>query len=288
VFHYPINAGATLSEQEVIFSASISTTNANAVITIAPNNLVAVGQQVVSASIPSGALVSLITPNAASPTATGTSGASTIVVSSATGIVLNQSVVGVGVGVGAIVTTIVGTTITLSVVNSGAVSGAMSFSGLSLTLSASATATLVETASFETVAGQVILWQHEIGTDEVIDEEANAIESYFETSDLGFVAGGPAQTAPVGENFWVNLERVEPDFIQSGTMTFQVTGRPYAQSNDVTSDPYEFEPTTGKIDMRQQRREIRLRFKSNVSGGNYQMGKVLLSVTLGDSRPYGN
>jgi hypothetical protein len=288
VFHYPINAGATLSEQEVIFSASISTTNASAVITIAPNNLVAVGQQVVSASIPSGALVSLITPNAASPTATGTSGASTIVVSSATGIVKNQSVVGTGIGVGAIVTTIVGTTITLSVVNSGAVSGTMSFSGLSLTLSASATATLVETASFETVAGQVILWQHEIGTDEVIDEEANAIESYFETSDLGFVAGGPAQTAPVGDNFWVNLERVEPDFIQSGTMTFQVTGRPYAQSNDVTSDPYEFEPTTGKIDMRQQRREIRLRFKSNVSGGNYEMGKVLLSVTLGDSRPYGN
>ena len=288
VFHYPINAGATLSEQEVIFTASISTTNASAVITIAPINLVAVGQEVVSASVPSGAVISLITPNAASPTATGTSGASTIVVSSATGIVLNQSVTGTGIGVGAIVTTIVGTTITLSVVNSSAVSGTMSFSGLSLTLSANATATLVETANFETVAGQVILWQHEIGTDEVIDEEANAIESYFQTSDLGFVAGGPAQTAPVGDNFWVNLERVEPDFIQQEEMTFQVTGRPYAQSDDVTSDPYVFSPSTGKIDMRQQRREIRLIFKSNVQGGDYQMGKVLLTVTLGDSRPYGS
>jgi len=288
VFHYPINAGATLSEQEVIFSASISTTNASAVITIAPNNLVAVGQQVVSTSIPSGALVSLIAPNAASPTATGTSGASTIVVSSATGIVLNQLVVGTGIGVGAIVTTIVGTTITLSVVNSGAVSGAMSFSGLSLTLSANATATAVETANFDTVANQIILWQHEIGTDQVINEITDAIESYFETSDLGFVAGGPAQTAPVGDNFWVNLERVEPDFIQQKEMTFQVTGRPYAQSSDVISDPYVFDPDTGKIDMRQQRREIRLRFKSNIQGGNYQMGKVLLTVTLGDSRPYGN
>ena len=288
VFHYPINAGATLSEQEVIFTASISTTNASAVIRISPNNLVAVGQEVVSASVPSGAVISLITPNAASPTATGTSGASTIVVSSATGIVLNQSVVGTGVGVGAIVTTIVGTTITLSVVNSGAVSGTMSFSGLNLTLSANATATLVETANFETVAGQVILWQHEIGTDEVIDEEANAIESYFQTSDLGFVAGGPAQTSPVGENFWVNLERVEPDFIQEGEMTFQVTGRPYAQSADVASQEYPFDPDTGKIDMRQQRREIRLIFKSNVQGGDYQMGKVLLSVTLGDVRPFGS
>jgi hypothetical protein len=288
VFHYPINAGATLSEQEVIFTASISTTNANAVIRIAPNNLVAVGQEVVSASVPSGAVITLITPNAASPTATGTSGASTIVVNSATGIVLNQSVTGTGIGVGAIVTTIVGTTITLSVVNSSAVSGTMSFSGLNLTLSANATATLVETANFETVAGKVILWQHEIGTDEVVNESTDAIESYFETSDLGFVAGGPAQTAPVGDNFWVNLERVEPDFIQQEEMTFQVTGRPYAQSDDVTSDPYVFDPNTGKIDMRQQRREIRLRFKSNIQGGNYQMGKVLLTVTLGDSRPYGS
>ena len=288
VFHYPINAGATLSEQEVIFTASISTTSASAVITIAPNNLVATGQQVVAASVPVGAVISLITPNAASPTATGSSGANTIVVSSATGIVKNQSVVGIGVGVGAVVTSIAGTTITLSVVNSGAVSGTMSFSGLSLTLSANATATSVETANFETVAGKVILWQHEIGTDEVIDEEANAIESYFQTSDLGFVAGGPAQTAPVGDNFWVNLERVEPDFIQQEEMTFQVTGRPYAQSADVTSDPYVFSPNTGKIDMRQQRREIRLRFSSNVQGGDYQMGKVLLTVTLGDSRPYGS
>ena len=288
VFHYPINAGATLSEQEIIFTASISTTNASAVIRIAPNNLVAVGQEVVSASVPSGAVISTITPNAASPTATGTSGASTIVVSSATGIVLNQSVTGTGIGTNAIVTTIVGTTITLSVVNSSAVSGTMSFAGLNLTLSANATATLVETANFETVAGQVILWQHEIGTDEVIAEEANAIESFFQTSDLGFVAGGPAQTAPVGENFWVNLERVEPDFIQHGEMTFQVTGRPYAQSSDVASQEYPFDPDTGKIDMRQQRREIRLIFKSNVQGGDYQMGKVLLSVTLGDVRPFGS
>jgi hypothetical protein len=173
------------------------------------------------------------------------------------------------------------------VVNSSAVSGTMSFSGLSLTLSANATATIIETANFDTVANQIILWQHEIGTDEVIDESTDAIESYFETSDLGFVAGGPSQPAPVGENFWVNLERVEPDFIQEGEMTFQVIGRPYAQSADVASDPYVFSPDTGKIDMRQQRREIRLRFRSNVSGGNYQMGRVLLSVTLGDVRPYG-
>ena len=102
------------------------------------------------------------------------------------------------------------------------------------------------------------------------------------------MAGGPAQTTPVGENYFVNVERVEPDFIQQGEMTLQIIGRPYAQSEDVESQEYPFDPNTGKIDMRQQRREIRLRFRSNVSGGDYQMGKVLLSVTLGDVRPFGN
>jgi hypothetical protein len=81
------------------------------------------------------------------------------------------------------------------------------------------------------------------------------------------------------------LERIEPDFIQSGEMTFQVTGRAFAQYPDVTSDPYVFSPDTGRIDMREQRREIRLIFTSNVQGGDYQLGKVLLTATLGDVRP---
>jgi hypothetical protein len=154
-----------------------------------------------------------------------------------------------------------------------------------VTISAAATTSATVIATFNTKAGQIILWQHEIGTDEVIDTTSNAIESSFETSDLGWVAGGPSQTQPVGDNFALNLERIEPDFIQSGTMSFQVTGRPYAQSEDVTSDPYYFEPDTGKIDLREQRREIRLIFTSNVQGGNYQLGKVLLNADIGDVRP---
>jgi hypothetical protein len=286
VFHYPINAGTTKTTQDLLFSASIATTNSSADITIAPNNLVAVGQLVISTSLPTNSLITAIVATLASPTAvSGVSGASTIVVSSATGILRNQAVTGTGIGVGAVVTVIAGTTITLSVVNSGTVSGALSFAGLTLTLSLAATATIIETATFNTVAGLVTLWHHEIGVDEVVASTANAIESYFETSDLGWVQGGPPQTSPVGDNVWLRLERVEPDFIQTGEMTFRVIGRSFAQSEDVISDPYTFDPDTGKIDMREQRREIRLFFKSNVEGGNYQMGKVLLSATVGDVRP---
>jgi hypothetical protein len=140
--------------------------------------------------------------------------------------------------------------------------------------------TVVTTINF------VSLWQHEIGTDEVKFTQSNAIEAYIETSDLGWVAGGPAQPSPVGENRWLHLERLEPDFIQEGTMEMFVTGRPFAQSEDQTTGPYAFEPGTTKIDLREQRRELRLKFVPNVAGGDFQMGKVIVNADLGDTRGY--
>jgi len=131
----------------------------------------------------------------------------------------------------------------------------------------------------------VSLWQHEIGTDAVQDTNVLAIESYFETNDLGWVSGGPSQPNPVGENRWLRLERVEPDFIQEGDMDLYVTGSSFAKTDDVTTGPYTFAPDTGKIDMREQRRELRLKFVSNVAGGDYQLGKVVLDADMGDVRP---
>ena len=157
---------------------------------------------------------------------------------------------------------------------------------LTVTLSVAATANGSVTATFQTPAGRVTLWQHEIGTDRINNAQFFAIESSFETNDLGWVSGGPSQAAPVGENHWLHLERIEPDFIQDGTMSVQVTGRPYSQADDVISTPYYFEPNTHKIDMREQRRELRLRFTSNIAGGNYQLGKVLLNANMGDVRGY--
>lgn len=132
----------------------------------------------------------------------------------------------------------------------------------------------------------VTLWQHEVGTDEVAFSQVNAIESYFETSDLGWVAGGPSEPSPVGENKWLRIERIEPDFIQSGDMDLYITGRPYAQEQDKTTGPYTFAAGTGKIDMKEQRRELRMKFVSNVAGGNYQLGKVIVNADLGDVRGY--
>lgn len=136
------------------------------------------------------------------------------------------------------------------------------------------------------VMSYVSLYQHEFGTDAIQGVVATAIESYFETNDLGWVSGGPSQNSPVGENRWLRIERVEPDFVQTGTMQCYVTGRPFAQAADKVSDAYDFTPTTNKIDMREQRRELRLKFVSNVQGGDYQLGKVIVNAELGDVRGY--
>jgi hypothetical protein len=154
-------------------------------------------------------------------------------------------------------------------------------------MSTAATATAINTVTFSTPEGLVGLYQHEIGTDDVNGQTVSAILSYFETSDLSWTQGGPSQASPEGANRWLRLERIEPDFLQEGEMSVIVTGRPFAQGEDKESDPYVFGPGTGKIDMREQRRELRLRFTSNVAGGNYQLGRLILNADVGDVRPYG-
>jgi hypothetical protein len=138
------------------------------------------------------------------------------------------------------------------------------------------------------ITGGYTLWQHETGTDRVYTKNVDAIKSSFETCNLGLVTGGPGNPQLVGDNMWAHIERIEPDFVQSGTMNVFVTGKGYADDVDITTGPYPFDPDTLKIDMREQRRELRLRFESNTQNGNYQMGKVLISVDGGDVRGTGN
>ena len=140
----------------------------------------------------------------------------------------------------------------------------------------------------ENSEGNYTLWQHESGTDEVYLTNVNAIRSSFETNNLGWVTGGPGNPQLSGDNRWLRLERVEPDFVQNGEMNLYVTGKGYADGTDEISDPYVFDNTTLKIDMREQRRELRLKFESNTFNGDYYMGKILLSADMGDERSTGN
>jgi hypothetical protein len=136
--------------------------------------------------------------------------------------------------------------------------------------------------------GKYTLWQHETGVDSIYLTNVDAVQSYFETYSIGTLGGLVGSVQQPGDNLWTRLERIEPDFVQEGDMTVVVTGQGYADDTVVNSDPYTFSPGTLKIDMREQRREMRLRFESNTAGGTYQTGRVLLSVTTGDVRGTGN
>jgi hypothetical protein len=81
------------------------------------------------------------------------------------------------------------------------------------------------------------------------------------------------------------LRRIEPDFVQAGDMTLQVLGRKFARGEEQASAEFTFGPDTGKIDLRIENRESRLRFVSNVMDGNYEMGRVLVTAEFGDERP---
>jgi hypothetical protein len=140
----------------------------------------------------------------------------------------------------------------------------------------------------QNTAGKYTLWQHEKGTDEVYTNHVNAIDSFFETNVIGPAMGLVGSGQQPGDNVWTRMERVEPDFVQVGEMTLVVTGNGYADDIPQPSDPYTFDPTTLKIDMKEQRREMRLRFRSNTQNGDYFMGRVLLSIDSGDVRGTGN
>lgn len=132
--------------------------------------------------------------------------------------------------------------------------------------------------------GECILWRHESGVDQNINGILTPIPSFYETCDLSWIAtDGSGQW--IGIDRIVDLYRFEPDATQYGDMTLTINGRSYARSPVVSSIPYAIEPTTPKIDLREQRRIMTLRFDSNVVGGFYQIGQPVVVLRIGDERP---
>ena len=132
-------------------------------------------------------------------------------------------------------------------------------------------------------SGKYGLYQHEFGLNAIIGDNELAIRSFFTTQNFGYPTGGVGD-APQGISRYTRLTRVEPDFIQSGEMTCTVLGNEFAQSPQTASQPYPFLPTDGKVDIRQQRRHVQLKFESNELNGFYEAGKVLIHTEPGDNR----
>jgi hypothetical protein len=304
VFHYPVAAGWDVSEEEVVFSDTFTTVSGrNTLYLDTYNTQVALRQVISGLTIASGTSVTLISSSGIK-TLGAITGGTLYTNGTYTGVSLTG---GSGVNATANITVSGGAVTVVTIVNVGAgyvIGNVLSATAASIggtgsgfsvpvsaiyaqiiTMSAAAIGSGTQVLTFSTPANLISIWQHELGVNRVEGQNQNAIESYFETNDLGLVSGGPSQPSPVGDNFWLHLERVEPDFLQEGVMSLFVTGRPFAQSEDLTTGPYLFDPNTGKIDLREQRRELRLRFVSNVVNGDYQVGKVILNANIGDVRP---
>jgi hypothetical protein len=135
------------------------------------------------------------------------------------------------------------------------------------------------------IKGGYSLWQHEFGLNQVSFSAETSILSSITTCDISWVGGTPSQETASGINRRMHLRRVEPDFVQDGQMTLTVLGRKFARGDEEISTPFPFDPETGKIDMRIEHREIRLKFSSDDINGNYEMGRLLITAELGDERP---
>jgi hypothetical protein len=128
------------------------------------------------------------------------------------------------------------------------------------------------------------VWVHEQAQDEIDGTRVTPIHSYFETADLSALAQG--------QNSMMRITAIEPDFIQAGEMQVQVTGRANARAPEVRGQIYSFPevantPFEQIVMLKEQRRELRVRFESNALGGDYQMGQIIAHLEPGDGTMLG-
>jgi hypothetical protein len=94
------------------------------------------------------------------------------------------------------------------------------------------------------------------------------------------------------KNKWIRVESMEPDFVQSENMTVQMTGRANAKALEVDgperviyaqpTDPYQ-----QIVWFKEERRELRFKFKSNTINGDYQMGQIIAHIGEADGTVLG-
>ncbi len=134
----------------------------------------------------------------------------------------------------------------------------------------------------ETVDNTYKLWQHEIGTDEVDGASQTAIRAYFETNDLCLVSN---PQSPVDKR--LHIDFIEPDFTQTGDITVTVTGNANARADEVESESFTIVespagPSEQLVTFKETRRQLRMKFESNVVGGHFEMGKLIAHIAPAD------
>lgn len=165
-------------------------------------------------------------------------------------------------------------------INVSDVSGTFA-SGEVITGPSSATATLQSAPEDQQLDAQ---YQHEFGWDKTVGQDATAIESSFTSRNFGFAVGAPFEDSDKTLDQMTRIIRFEPDFNQVGALTVDVEGRSFAQDDVTVLSSHTFTGSDGIVDMVDQARILRLKVTSNVLGGFYEQGQVMVKLEPGDER----
>lgn len=125
-------------------------------------------------------------------------------------------------------------------------------------------------------------WQHEIGVDKVDGGVTEPIRSYYQTGDISMLEGQQPQDKAI------QVLRIEPDFEQRGDMSVTVLGNANARSQTVEEAPVTFTDDPDQretiVQVKATRRQMRFRFESNTTGGDFRAGKIIAHIDRSDGR----
>lgn len=134
------------------------------------------------------------------------------------------------------------------------------------------------------------LWEQEQGTDEINGTIPAAVPSSFTTAPITSLDSQPASDAGI------SIGVMQPDFIQSGDMTVTVLKQNNAKDavytgsvGTINANPQllvgvQNQNVGQTTPLKDTAKIIRLQFDSNVVGGDYQMGRVMLEVDQDSAR----
>ena len=126
------------------------------------------------------------------------------------------------------------------------------------------------------------LWQHETAFDKIRQSSVSAVRSFFETHEFALLDQQIADKS-------LSVARVEPDILQSGNMTLQVRGRANANADvvDGATETIFANPSTSDeetVKFKEIKRLMSFRFESNITAGDYELGKTYAHLEPADGR----
>jgi hypothetical protein len=122
------------------------------------------------------------------------------------------------------------------------------------------------------------LWEHETGTDEIDGIFQNAVLSSFTTAPITAFNSQPPSDAST------SLQMLQPDLLLTGNVNVQVLKQNNANSpvypgQSLTLEPQgNGTPLNTIVPLKDTAKILRVQLSSNVLGGNFQMGKSMLTI----------